>query len=135
MPLDAVRKAQLLPVNVKLARKILKENNYTYNRTTKRWELINLSALQEIKFDDDEIAVLRNLAQQMIKGNKDITQNDFELYKRAKSLSKSVRNRKTFVLNKDIAQQIDELSLQTNLDKSDLLEIALIDFLEKYCSI
>lgn len=143
MPLDAARKAGLLPVSDRIARKRFKEAGYKYDRSAKQWIQSNeIAATTEpapapatIDLTKDELIALKDFARQLIQGNNNITQydnSDIELYKRSLAIDKDNRDRKTFVINKNTAQQFDELATRVNLDKSDLLEIALTDFIEKY---
>lgn len=57
---------------------------------------------------------------------------EVELYKRACNIKKGERERKTYVLNEEVITRFDELSARVNLDKSDLLELALNDFMQRY---
>lgn len=154
VPLDVMRKNGDLPFSDKMARRILKEGGYTYNRTSKHWELADtneqlaatapadpqqyelLPALS-IAFNDDELAALKQVAQQLISGNMNITtvaydNSDIELYERSRQLEKCPRIRKTYVVSEALAARFDTVADRSNIDKSQLLELALSDFLQRY---
>lgn len=142
--LKGAYKAGLLPATDKTVSKQLKKGGYAYNTSTKQWQLSETAATittsellpaATVILNDDELAALKQLAQQFIGGNIDITpyvSADIELYKRTLSIDKANRDRKTFVISKNTALQFDELATRVNLDKSDLLELALADFLQRY---
>lgn len=152
--LKGAYKAGLLPATDKTVSKQLKKGGYAYNRTSKHWELADtneqiaatapadpqqyelLPALS-IAFNDDELAALKQVAQQLISGNMNITtvaydNSDIELYERSRQLEKSPRIRKTYVVSEALAARFDAVADRSNIDKSQLLELALSDFLQRY---
>ena len=154
-PLDYLRKEGLLPVNDKTARRLLKEAGYTYNRTDKQWILNNSASIipspvaptiepqmelvpaLTVTFNDDELTALKHLAQQLIQGNTGITtvtfdNPDMELYNRSRQLEKKSSTRKTYIVEESLASRFDSLADRSNIDKSQLLSLALMDFLTKY---
>lgn len=148
--LEAARKAGILPVSDKIARKRLKEGGYVYDRTMKQWLLqqsdvaattasndapAELLPAPTIMLNNDELTALKQLAQQIINGNMNVTAyagDAIELYERTRSIEKGERDRKTYVVDKALSQQFDELAARVNLDKSDLLALALTDFIQRY---
>jgi len=152
VPLKTMRKNGDLPFSDKIARRILKEGGYTYNRINKHWELADtneqLAATTDplqyellpslhIAFNDDELHALKQVAQQLISGNFNTTavaydSSDIELYERSRKLDKGTRIRKTYVVSEALAARFDAVADRSNIDKSQLLELALSDFLQRY---
>lgn len=151
LSLENARKEGLLPMNVKAARKILKEGGYDYDRATKQWTVSQVSnplppvtkvtnellPSATVILNDDELTALKQLAQQLINSNMSITpvlydNPDIELYDRTRKLEKGVTTRKTYVVDDAIAIRFDKLADRANIDKSQLLTLALTDFLAKY---
>lgn len=155
VPLKTMRKNGDLPFSDKIARRIFKEGGYTYNRISKRWELADtneqlaattaptdplqyeLFPTLSIAFNDDELHALKQVAQQLISGNFNTTavaydSSDIELYERSRKLDKGTRIRKTYVVSEALAARFDAVADRSNIDKSQLLELALSDFLQRY---
>jgi len=140
LSLEAARKEGLLPMNVKAARKIMNEGGYFYDRTTKKWELAAPKTKDDppattVFLNEDELTALKQLAQQLL--NKDVTEvingnADVQLYERTRKLEKGTTTRKTYVVDDLIANRFDALADRSNIDKSQLLTLALTDFLTKY---
>ena len=158
LSLDDARKEGLLPANVKAVRKLLKENGYDYDRAAKQWRTgVTVPTTKEqatkeqtantVVFTVEEINALKQIAYEVTQGNTSITATtsgntkerhvtqasaDITLYERSKLLTKGNTIRKTYVINSEVADLFDSLSDRCNIDKSQLLTLALIDFLEKY---
>lgn len=146
MGIKSAYKAGLLPASDKTVTKQLKSAGYNYDPSTKRWVFTSnitttdpteteLLPAPHVMLNNDELSALKQLAQQLIHGNTDIAVHKgdaVELYERTRNISKSERDRKTYVISKPIIQQFDELAARVNLDKSELIELALIDFLQRY---
>lgn len=150
MGLKPAYKAGLLPASDKTISKQLKKGGYDYDTSTKQWILSSsdiaattasndtpaeLLPAPTVMLNNDELSALKQLAQQIIRGNMNVTTNAgdaIELYERTRTISKSERDRKTYVISKPIVQQFDELAARVNLDKSELIELALVDFLQRY---
>ena len=139
LSLEQLRKDGLLPVNVKAARKIMNEGGYFYDRTAKQWTQDAAAPIAKpaAALSDDELNALKQLAQQILNGNKDITavtneSPDVQLYERTRKLDKGTTTRKTYVVDDQIAARFDALADRSNIDKSQLLTLALTDFLTKY---
>lgn len=150
LSLENARKEGLLPMNVKAARRILKEGGYDYDRTTKQWAVsvtvpttkeqatpAKLLPMPTVFLNDDELKALKQLAQQVLRSNMNVTaitydNPDIELYERTHTLEKGDTTRKTYVIDNQIANRFDSLSERSNIDRSQLLSLALTDFLDKY---
>lgn len=142
--------AGLLPASDKTISKQLKKGGYAYDTATKQWQLTETAATApadpqqyellpalSIAFNDDELAALKQVAQQLISGNMNITtvaydNSDIELYERSRQLEKCPRIRKTYVVSEALAARFDTVADRSNIDKSQLLELALSDFLQRY---
>lgn len=150
MGLKSAYKAGLLPASDKTISKQLKKGGYDYDTATKQWILTSsdiaattasndapaeLLPAPTIMLNNDELSALKQLAQQIINGNMNVTAyagDAIELYERTRSIEKGERDRKTYVVDKALSQQFDELAARVNLDKSDLLALALTDFMQRY---
>lgn len=149
MGLKSAYKAGLLPASDKTISKQLKKGGYDYDTSTKQWVLTSsdiaattahdtqseLLPAPTVMLNNDELTALKQLAQQIISGNMNVTAyagDAIELYERTRSLEKGERDRKTYVVDKALSQQFDELAARVNLDKSDLLALALTDFIQRY---
>lgn len=57
---------------------------------------------------------------------------DVQLYERTRNLEKGNTTRKIYVVEEQIATRFDAIADRSNIDKSQLLTLALTDFLAKY---
>lgn len=138
--LKGAYKAGLLPASDKTISKQLKKAGYTYDAFTKQWQLTETAPTNpplHIAFNDDELNALKQVAQQLINSNFNITavsydSSDIELYERSRKLDKGTRIRKTYVVSEALAARFDAVADRSNIDKSQLLELALSDFLQRY---
>ncbi|MGM0877433.1 MAG: hypothetical protein ACQEWV_22540 [Bacillota bacterium] len=58
--------------------------------------------------------------------------NELNLYDRVKQLPQSDKTRKTIVIDRVIGKRLDGFCETERINKSDVLHLALADFLEKY---
>lgn len=58
--------------------------------------------------------------------------NESSLYDRVKQLPQSDKTRKTIVIDRVIGNRLDGFCETERINKSDVLHLALTDFLEKY---
>ncbi|MDH2363455.1 ribbon-helix-helix domain-containing protein [Priestia megaterium] len=58
--------------------------------------------------------------------------NEQSLYEHVKQLPQSEKTRKTIVIDRVIGKRLDEFCETERINKSDVLHVALADFLEKY---
>jgi hypothetical protein len=76
------------------------------------------------------------MIKEMLKSWKEVASttqtNELSLYDRVKQLPQSDKTRKTIVINHVIGKRLDEFYEVERINKSDVLHLALIDFLEKY---
>lgn len=149
LSIKGLKKNGHLTVSPEKASSLLKAAGYKHNLSTKQWERVEtfpteLSAQNSIEvlpavttmLDNDELDVLKQLAQQLLAKNREelsfFDDPDFELYSRSKSLEKENSTRKTFIVSESLAKRFDAVSDRSSIDKSDLLALALTDFLKKY---
>lgn len=91
----------------------------------------NVSPIIHTQFTSDEVAALKNMLKEW-QGGHPITKETETLYKRIKSIVNEDKARKTIVINKSITDRLDAFSESEKVNKSDVIELALIDFFEKY---
>lgn len=90
--------------------------------------------LGELKFTPEEIAALKEMARQHISEKNAETQHTrlqkriMELPKRTKANSK----RKTVVVLDEVAEKFDAFTDKLPFDKSDIFQLAMLDFMRKY---
>jgi hypothetical protein len=149
-----------LGINRKKLSKLIKENGYIYSQSAKAWNPINeeLAAASDAsatgeksvkdnarkaakesdknsrmlqgEFTSKEIAILRDIIKDYSKEKP--TAATHSIYDRVLTLDKGHRTRKTIVIDKTIGARLDAFKKKNKIDKSDVLEIALLDFFEKY---
>lgn len=148
LSLENARKKGLLPMNVKAARSILKEENYDYDRGIKKWTINTTQTITKnettevikaptVFLNENEVIALKQLAQQIINGNNFNTEvihenPNIQLYERTRIMKKDITTRKTYVVSSKIAERFDKIAERSNIDKSQLLTLAIEDFLNKY---
>ena len=135
-------KAGIISATDKTISKQLKEAGYTYDRGSKLWILADETAPAVTdpvtdnltSLTDAELVALKGFARQLIQNNatKQYDSIGVELYKRTLAINKDGRDRKTYMINRSVSEQFDKIATRVNLDKSDLLEIALVDFIKNY---
>lgn len=84
-------------------------------------------------FSAEEIAILKEMIANY-KGRSSTPANDTKsLHERIMSLDTSEpRKRKTIIIRDSIAKQLDNFAEQTRFNKSDIIELAILDFIRKY---
>ncbi|MFJ7747508.1 hypothetical protein [Peribacillus sp. NPDC097295] len=86
-------------------------------------------------FTPEESAILKELIKAFIldeKKKEDMVGNRDFLYQRIISLGKGEKVRKTIVINEEVGALLDKFADQQMLKKSDLMEIAIVDLVNKY---
>lgn len=93
-------------------------------------------------FTHEEITILKQLIRSYVldekpSGSQDDNSGDTQgdrdnLYQRVISLEKGDKVRKTIVINKEVGALLDTFADQQKFNKSDLLEIAILDLVKKY---
>lgn len=85
----------------------------------------------EIKFTPEQIIALQEIANQFINEQANETHRE-RLHKRIIKLPNEDMTRKTVVINKAVGDRLDTFARKMKFNKSDLLSLALLDFLECY---
>ncbi|WP_028394040.1 hypothetical protein [Bacillus cihuensis] len=91
-------------------------------------EFTNHSPIVHEQFTQDEIHMIK----EMLKSWQEVTPTTPSLYDRVKQLPQSDKTRKTIVIDRVIGKRLDEFCEAERINKSDVLHLALADFLEKY---
>ncbi|MGM0879077.1 MAG: hypothetical protein ACQEWV_31675 [Bacillota bacterium] len=106
------------------------QSNKKFTESNK--EFTNNSSIVHEQFTQDEIHMIK----EMLKSWQEValtTQTDEpSLYDRVKQLPQSDKTRKTIVINRVIGKRLDEFCEAERINKSDVLHLALADFLDKY---
>ncbi|MES1042617.1 hypothetical protein [Peribacillus simplex] len=83
------------------------------------------------EFTPEERAILRDLIRgYVLNDQQDI--HDDDLYQRVVTLEKGKKVRKTIVINEEVGDLLDSFADQQKFNKSDLIEIAILDLVKKY---
>jgi len=78
-------------------------------------------------FSSDEIVALKKLANSFItEGNNQVLKD------KIREIENADRVRKTFHISVSLINKFDDLAIKNDVSKSDLLELALLDLLERY---
>lgn len=83
------------------------------------------------EFTPEERAILRDLIREYVLNDQQDSHDD-DLYKRVVTLEKGTRVRKTIVINDKVGALLDKFADQHRFNKSDLIEIAILDLVTKY---
>jgi hypothetical protein len=88
----------------------------------------------EPDFTPEEKAILKELIRAYVLDEKPDNQGsrDDDLYQRVFALEKGKKVRKTIVINEEVGALLDRFADQQKFNKSDLIEIAILDLVEKY---
>lgn len=85
----------------------------------------------EVEFTKEQILALKEIANQFINEKENETQRDV-LHKRIIKLPNEDMTRKTVVINKAVGDRLDAFASKMKFNKSDILSLALNDFLDRY---
>jgi hypothetical protein len=88
----------------------------------------------ETDFTPEEKAILKELIRAYVLDEKPDNQGsrDDDLYQRVFALEKGKKVRKTIVINEEVGDLLDRFAAQQKFNKSDLIEIAILDLVNKY---
>lgn len=81
-----------------------------------------------VPFTNDEVSMIK----EMLKSWKEAVPTVENVHERIKNLPQSNKTRKTIVIDENIGKRLDEFCEHERVNKSDILNLALIDILEKY---
>ncbi|MGG4264372.1 hypothetical protein [Peribacillus simplex] len=83
------------------------------------------------EFTPEERAILRDLIRGYVLNNQQDSHGD-DLYQRLVTLEKGKKVRKTIVINEEVGALLDSFADQHKFNKSNLIEIAILDLVKKY---
>jgi hypothetical protein len=83
------------------------------------------------EFTPEERAILRDLIRGYVLNDQQDSHGD-DLYQRVVTLEKGTKVRKTIVINEEVGALLDSFADQQKFNKSDLIEIAILDLVKKY---
>ncbi|KZR59369.1 hypothetical protein [Bacillus badius] len=84
-----------------------------------------------IQFTQNEIKMIKDILKKREVAQQQ-TQTGDSFYERIRSVPQDDKTRKTIVIDKTIGKRLDDFCANERVNKSDVLYLALIDFLEKY---
>ncbi|MCM3677340.1 hypothetical protein M3699_27025 [Peribacillus simplex] len=83
------------------------------------------------EFTPEERAILRDLIRGYVLNDQQDSPGD-DLYQRIVALEKGKKVRKTIVIDEEVGALLDSFAHQQKFNKSDLIEIAILDLVKKY---
>ncbi|MGJ3195478.1 hypothetical protein [Peribacillus frigoritolerans] len=83
------------------------------------------------EFTPEERAILRDLIRGHVLNDQQDSPGD-DLYQRVVTLEKGKKVRKTIVIDEEVGALLDNFADQQKFNKSDLIEIAILDLVKKY---
>jgi hypothetical protein len=87
--------------------------------------------LGQSQFTKEELTTLKEMIQEYIQEKRNQTSRD-RLHIRIMKLKKEERTRKTVVMSESVAKKFDDFAEKMKFNKSDILELALMDFISSY---
>lgn len=87
--------------------------------------------LGQSQFTKEELTTLKEMIQEYIQEKRNQTSRD-RLHIRIMKLKKEEQIRKTVVMSESVAKKFDDFAEKMKFNKSDILELALIDFISSY---
>ena len=91
----------------------------------------NVRTQDHTEFTPEERAILRDLIRGYVLNDQQDSHGD-DLYQRVVTLEKGTKVRKTIVINEEVGALLDSFADQQKFNKSDLIEIAILDLVKKY---
>jgi hypothetical protein len=89
---------------------------------------LTVSSSVHVQFTNDEVSMIK----EMLSSWQEAVPAVESVHDRIKHLSQGNKTRKTIVINENIGKHLDKFCGFERVNKSDVLNLALIDFLEKY---
>jgi|SaaInlLV_10m_DNA_1039704.scaffolds.fasta_scaffold33614_1 hypothetical protein len=106
------------------------QNNQKFTENNKEFTQYSPSVHEQ--FTLDEIHMIKEMLNSWQEVASTTQTNEQSLYDRVKKLPQSEKTRKTIVIDRVIGKRLDEFCETERINKSDVLRLALADFLEKY---
>ena len=91
-------------------------------------EVMVNSPIVHSQFTDDEVSMIK----EMLESWKEAVPVSESVHDRIKHLPEGDKTRKTIVIDESIGKRLDNFCRNEKVNKSDVLNLALIDFLERY---
>lgn len=91
----------------------------------------NVRTQDHTEFTPEERAILRDLIRGYVLNDQQDSPDD-DLYQRVVTLEKGKKVRKTIVIDEEVGALLDSFADQQKFNKSDLIEIAILDLVKKY---
>jgi len=95
-------------------------------------EFMHHSPAVHEQFTQNEIHMIKKMLKSWQEVTPTTQTNKQNLYNRIKQLPQNDKTRKTIVIDRVIGKRLDEFCEAERINKSDVLHLALADFLEKY---
>ncbi|TKH02731.1 hypothetical protein FC682_20910 [Peribacillus simplex] len=83
-------------------------------------------------FTSEEVAILRELIREYVLLDDQQDSHKDALYQRVVTLKAGKKVRKTIVINEEVGALLDRFADHQKFNKSDLMEIAILDLVKKY---
>jgi hypothetical protein len=106
------------------------QSNKQFTESNK--EFTTNSPIVHEQFTQDELHMIKEMLKSWQEVASTTQTNEKSLYDRVKQLPQSDKTRKTIVIDRVIGKRLDEFCEAERINKSDVLHLALADFLEKY---
>jgi hypothetical protein len=103
---------------------------YSRSDLAKKGDQVN-DTLGQLQFTKEELTTLKEMIQEYIQEKRNQTSQD-RLHIRIMKLKKEERTRKTVVMSESVAKKFDDFAEKMKFNKSDILELALMDFISSY---
>jgi hypothetical protein len=84
------------------------------------------------QFTPDEVKIIREMIKSWQQVAPTIQASEQSLHDRIKQLPQGDKTRKTIVIDSEIGKRLDEFCKAEKVNKSDVLHLALMDFLDRY---
>lgn len=85
----------------------------------------------ELNFTQEEMNAIKEMVQEYMKEKEHQTKRDI-LHKRIMMIEKGEKTRKTIVISDSVGAKLDKFAEEKRFNKSDLLEIAILDLINRY---
>lgn len=109
--------------------KVVKKTQITSQNSNVNSPNSNINS--ELNFTQEQILALKEIANQFINEQAEETYRE-RLHKRIIKLPNEDMTRKTVVINKAVGDRLDAFASKMKFNKSDILSLALNDFLDRY---
>lgn len=130
--LKAVSPRQTPKVNRKLIevnKELIKTNNELIETNSQQ----NLEVLNAIGLSENEFHVLKKVIQERIQ--QEDPHNQLPIFNEIAKLNTRSRKNKTYYISEDLVAEVDRVADELNIKKSQLVEVALLEFFKRHGSI